>query len=163
MPELNMLLATRTTTGGTCRKTTPWLPPGTARLLIGAMHTRKARLAICTFKGEECNGITQRRHRWYRKAAKQGDEYSRHALATRKIGFDTLSKITLARSFLGSAFLLISSGGETRSRQRRRLALAGLLGLLWVGLDVYGHVRFGALDALSAVNAFTSARVFWAD
>jgi Sel1 repeat len=92
--------------------------------------------------------------RWYRKAAKQGDENSRRTLAAMKIGFTTPAKVTLSIAILGSILLLISSKGDIRNRQQRRVALAGLLGLLWVGLDVYGHSHFGILHALSAVNAF---------
>jgi len=92
--------------------------------------------------------------RWYRKAAQQGDEYSRRALAAMKIGFGAPIKVTLSIAFLGSMLLLIGSRGDIRNRQQRRLALAGVLGLLWVGLEVYGHSHFGTLQALSAVNTF---------
>ena len=92
--------------------------------------------------------------RWYRKAAKQEDEYSRRALAAMKIGFDTLSKVFLSLGFLGSILLLILSRGNILNRQQRRVAIAGLLGVLRVGLDVYGHSHFGILQALSAVNVF---------
>jgi TPR repeat protein len=92
--------------------------------------------------------------RSYRKAAKQGDEYSRRALAAMKIGFPTPIKVALSIAFLGSIFLLISSRGNIRNRQQGRVALAGLLGLLWVGSNVYGYSHFGILQALSAVNAF---------
>jgi TPR repeat protein len=92
--------------------------------------------------------------RWYRKAARQGDEYSGRALAAMKIGFTAPIKVTLSLAFLGSTLLLISSKGDIRTRQGRRVALAGLLGLLWVGLDVYGRSHFGVLLALSAVNPF---------
>ncbi len=89
--------------------------------------------------------------RWYRKAAKQGDEYSRRALASMS---PTPSKVTLSIVFLGSILLLISSRGNIRNRQQRRVTLDGLLGLSWVGLDAYGYSHFGTLLALSAVNAF---------
>ncbi|HST11681.1 MAG TPA: tetratricopeptide repeat protein [Terriglobales bacterium] len=92
--------------------------------------------------------------RWYRKAAQQGDEYSRRALAAMKIGFNTLSKVNLSIALLGSVWLLISSRGDIRNREQRGAVLTGLLGLLWVGLDVYWHFHFGTLLALSAVNAF---------
>ena len=92
--------------------------------------------------------------RWYRKAAKQGDEYSRRALAAMKIGFDTPDKVFLSLGFLASVLLLILSKGDIRNRQQRRVAIAGLLGLLRVGLDLYGHSHFGILEAMSAVNAF---------
>lgn len=92
--------------------------------------------------------------RWYRKAAKQGDEYARHALDSMNSGFTTARKINLAVVFLGSMLLLISSRESIRNRQQRRVTLAGLLGLLWAGLDVYGYSHIGILLSLSAVNAF---------
>jgi TPR repeat protein len=92
--------------------------------------------------------------RWYRKASKQGDEYSRRALAAMKIEFDTPTKVLLSLGFLGSILLLILSRGDIRNRQQRRVAIGGLLGVLRVGLDVYGHSHFGILQALSAVNVF---------
>src|SRR6266478_856492 len=92
--------------------------------------------------------------RWYRRAAKQGDEYARRALDSMKIGFTAQGKICLSGAFLGSIVLLISSRVSMRNRQQRRATLAGLLGLLWVGLDVYGYSHFGILQSLSAVNAF---------
>src|SRR5438552_3527354 len=92
--------------------------------------------------------------RWYRKAAIQGDEYARRALDSMKIGFTAQGKICLSGAFLGSIVLLISSRVSMRNRQQRRATLAGLLGLSWVGLDVYGYSHFGILQSLSAVNAF---------
>jgi TPR repeat protein len=91
---------------------------------------------------------------WYGKAAQQGDEHARLALRSRKIRFTTRSKINLSVFFLGSVLLLINSKGNIRDRQRRRTALAGLLGLSWIGLTVYGYSHFGMLQSLSAVNAF---------
>ena len=119
----------------------------------GNAHAQGA-LGYMYFEGRGVQRDHAEAARWYRKAARQGDDYSRRALATRKIRFDTLDKITLSLSFLGSAFLLMGSRG------RRKLALAGLLGLWWVGLDVYGHVHFGTLDAMSAVNAFYFGKSF---
>jgi TPR repeat protein len=92
--------------------------------------------------------------RWFRKAAKQGDVNSRLALAAMKIGFDTPDKVLLSLGFLGSVLLLILSRGDIRNPKQRRVAIAGLLGALRVGLDVYGHYHFGILQALSAVNVF---------
>ena len=83
-----------------------------------------------------------------------GDEYARRALGSMKIRFTAPSKVVLSVTFLGSILLLISPWENIRNRQRRRAALAGLLGLLWVGLDVYAHSYFGILLSLSAVNAF---------
>ncbi len=91
--------------------------------------------------------------RWYRKAAKQGDEAARRTLDSWKIGFSTQSKINLSLAFLGSILLLIRWGG-IRNREQRKAALAGLLGLLWLGVDLYGHSHFGVLLSLPGVNAF---------
>jgi len=98
-----------------------------------------------------------------RKAAKQGDEYARRALDSMNIGFTAGSKITLSVAFLGSILLLISSRGNIRNRKQRRVMLAGLLGLSWLGLDVWGtpisaffcHCRLSMLS--------TSARAFCAE
>lgn len=84
--------------------------------------------------------------RWFRKAAKQGNEYAQQALGSMNISFTVLSKITLSVVFLGSMSFLIRGG--IRNREQRRMALAGLLGLSWVGLDVYGHSHFGILLSL---------------
>jgi len=91
--------------------------------------------------------------RWYRKAAKQGDEYGKRALSSMKISFTAQSEIELLVAFLGN-IVFLTRWGDRRNREQRGIVLAGLLGLSWVGLDVYGHFRFGILQALSAVNAF---------
>jgi hypothetical protein len=92
--------------------------------------------------------------RWYRKAAKQGDEYALRALDSMNIRFTAPSKVMLSVTVLGCILFLISPWQNIRTRQRRRAALAGLLGLLWVGVDVYAHTQFGILLALSVVNPF---------
>jgi TPR repeat protein len=95
---------------------------------------------------------------WYRKAAKQGDEYARRALDSMKIGYTTQSKINLSIIFLLSIVLLMRSLGSIRNRQQRQTALAGLLGLLGVGLRIYWHSHYGILLSLSVVNAFYFGR-----
>lgn len=92
--------------------------------------------------------------RWYRKAAEHGDANAQRALASMRIGFTTQSKINLSIVFLGSVWLIVSSPGNIRNRLQRRTALLGLLGLSWLGLDVYGHTHFGLLQSISAVNIF---------
>jgi TPR repeat protein len=94
--------------------------------------------------------------RWYRKAAKQGNEYAQRALDFRKTRLSTGSKIRLAGVFLASISLLFGayrSGGVFDPKQRVTTT-AGLLGLSWVGLDVYGSLYFTFLQAISAVDAF---------
>ena len=95
---------------------------------------------------------------WYRKAAKQGDEYAQRALDGMKIRLTESSKIMLAIVSLGSILLLISPWEDIRHRGRRRSALAGLLGLLWVGLDLYWHFQFPVLQALSIASPFIFAK-----
>jgi TPR repeat protein len=92
--------------------------------------------------------------RWYRKAAKQGDDYARCALGAMKIRLTAGGKIVLSVAFLGSVLFLISSRGNIRNREQRRVTLAGVLVMLWVGLDVWGHYYFSILLTLSAVNVF---------
>jgi hypothetical protein len=102
------------------------------------------------------SGVTQdyaEAVRWYRKAANEGDESARRALGSMRIGLTARSKINLSLVFLGSLLLLIRWGG-IRDRRQQRTTLTGLLGLSWVGLDVYGYSHFGILQSLSAVNAF---------
>jgi hypothetical protein len=102
------------------------------------------------------SGVTQdyaEAARWYRKAANEGDESARRALGSMRIGLTARSKINLSLVFLGSLLLLIRWGG-IRDRHQQRTTLTGLLGLSWVGLDVYGYSHFGILQSLSAVNAF---------
>jgi TPR repeat protein len=91
---------------------------------------------------------------WYRESAKQGDEYAQRALDSMKIGLTAQSKISLSVVFLASTLLLIMSRGSIRNGQQRRTTLSGILGLSWVGLDVYGYSHFSILQSLSAVNAF---------
>jgi len=95
---------------------------------------------------------------WYRKAASQGDDYARRALSSMGIPFSPLSKIILPVVFLFSVVLLLPLGKGFRSRQERIMIWGGLLGLLCVGLDVYGHFQFGTLLAFSAVNVFYLGR-----
>ncbi len=92
--------------------------------------------------------------RWYRKASKQGDEYAQRALDAMKIRPSSASKIMLTLVSAGSILLLIGPWKDIRNQQRRKAVLAGLLGLLWVGLDLYGYFQFPVLLALSIVNPF---------
>ncbi len=96
--------------------------------------------------------------RWYRKAAKQGDDYARNALSAMNIRRSLLSKIVLSLVFLWSMFFLIGSKGSMRKGPHRTLTLAGLLGVLWVVLDVYSNSHVGILVSLSAVNFFFSGK-----
>jgi TPR repeat protein len=98
--------------------------------------------------------------RWFRKAAKQGDEYARSALDSMNTRLTAASKVMLSITFLGSILLLINTRESIRKQQHQRAALAGALGLLWVGADVYGHSHFGIFLSLSAVNAFSFCKGF---
>lgn len=92
--------------------------------------------------------------RWYRKAAKHGDEYALRALDAMNIPFTAVRKIHLSVTFLGFIVLLVGSRGSIRSQQQRKVTLAALVGLLWLGLTVYGYFHIGVLLSLSAINAF---------
>lgn len=96
--------------------------------------------------------------RWYWKAADQGDEYAQRALGL-KLGRN--GKIGLVVTFLGSSLLLAgfrSKGKITQNRQQRFAAIAGLLGLIYVGLDILGFTYIGRLHSASAVDAFYLAK-----
>lgn len=96
--------------------------------------------------------------RWYRRAAGQGDDYARRALSAMNSKQSVLSKIVLSLVFLWSMFFLIGSKGSMRKGSHRTFTLAGLLGVLWVVLDVYGNSHVGILVSLSAVNVFFSGK-----
>jgi hypothetical protein len=124
-------------------------------------HARaQSSLGYMYFQGKGVQRNYVEAARWYRKASKQGDEYSQRALAAMKIRVTVPSKVTLSIVFLGSMLLLTGFRGDIRDRQQRRQALAGLLSLLWVGLDLYGSSHIGTLLALSAVNAFYFGKSF---
>jgi Sel1 repeat len=94
--------------------------------------------------------------RWYRKAADQGDEYAQRALGFRGVRLSTFSKISIATSFFGSLILVMSfllPGQSLRNPQQRVITLAGLLGLLSVGLDLYRHSPIVVLHSVFAANA----------
>ena len=95
--------------------------------------------------------------RWYHKAADQGDEYAQRVLHIKWKGMSTIMKISLSLGFLGSSLLLVGSltpGGHFGGGNRRRSALAGLLVLSTMALDLFGFRCIGILTPLSAVAAF---------
>ena len=96
--------------------------------------------------------------RWYRKAASHGDDHARRALRSMGMPFRPFSKISLGVGILGSAILLLGSRGGFRNRHRWTMLFAGLLGLLLVGVDIYGRFEFGTLLAFSAVKPFHFAK-----
>jgi hypothetical protein len=97
--------------------------------------------------------------RWYRKAAKHGDEYAQRALGSTRMGLSTDHKITLSIYFLAGTYFLISSRASLRDQQHRATTL-GLLLLSKVGLDLYVFSHFDILQSVSAVNAFYFTRHF---
>jgi hypothetical protein len=95
--------------------------------------------------------------RWYQKAADQGDEYAQRVLHIKWKGMSTIMKISRSLGFLGGSLLLVGSltpGGSFGGGNRRRSALAGLLCLSFVALDLFGFRYVGILTPLSAVAAF---------
>lgn len=102
--------------------------------------------------------------RWFRMAADQGDARARYVLGL-KTHPGTMSKVYLSIAVLGGTLLLIDSlllGRRTRNRQRRATALTGILGLCWVGLNLYGFSRVGTLETGLLVDAFYFAKSFLA-
>jgi hypothetical protein len=71
-------------------------------------------------------------------------------------GMGAAMKISLSIGFLGGLLLLAGSltpGGSFGGGGRRRSALAGLLVLSWVALDLYGFRYIGILTPISAIAA----------
>lgn len=99
--------------------------------------------------------------RWYHKAADQGDEYAKRALGLKGPGLSTFSKFNLSVMFLGCLLILVSSrlpSRRLRDRQRRTATLAGLLGITFVAMSVFGSYHFGIRQPGSAVAAFYFAK-----
>jgi hypothetical protein len=95
--------------------------------------------------------------RWYQRAADQGDDYAQRVLHIKWKGLSIFSKVSLSLIFLGSSFFFVGSlvpGGSYRDGQRRRLTLAGLLGLCYVALDLLGFRYIGILTPVLALGAF---------
>lgn len=111
------------------------------------------------FYGE---GMPQNRaeaDRWYQKAADQGDAYARRALGLKGPGLNIWSIISLSAMFLGCLWALKDSllpKPSLRNRRRRALTLAGVFGLVYVGLSLYRD--FGVLQSVLAVNAFNFSK-----
>lgn len=93
--------------------------------------------------------------RWYRKAADQGDEYAQRVLGLSVAGLSNLRIITLAGMFLGCLSVLrdpFFATAERPQRQQPALTTAGILGLIWVGLNFYR--AFGVFQSVLTGNAF---------
>jgi TPR repeat protein len=98
--------------------------------------------------------------RWFRKAADQGDERAQFALGL-ETQPSTFRKIYLSLGVLGSVLLWVDALSPwliTRRRQPRATALTGVLGLLWVGLNLYGGAHFGIVESGPMVHAFYLVR-----
>jgi uncharacterized membrane protein HdeD (DUF308 family) len=100
-------------------------------------------------------------NRWYRKAADQGDRYAQQELGLRLAPLRPWMKITHTLLILGS--LLMVSGffaprNLLRDQNTRRLALAGALGLIYYGTDLYGHSPYCLFPSAWAAVAFVFAR-----
>ncbi len=92
-------------------------------------------------------------YRWFRKASAQGDKEAQRVLTTR---LGKVSAVYLSLCILGSTLLLISSyrAGKIFVPPQRTATAAGVLGLTFAGLDIYGLSHIGILQSISAVNAF---------
>jgi len=108
----------------------------------------------CFRKDWEFREIMRKPQYWYRKADKQGDDYAPGALRSMGKPFTPFSKVTLAVLLLHSMLLFVGSGGSLRTPQQRTMFLGALVGLLCVGVDLYGKFEFGVLLAFSVVNPF---------
>jgi hypothetical protein len=103
-------------------------------------------------------GVPQDRagaERLYHKAADQGDEYAQRAVGLKGQGLSSLGTITLSAMFLGCLWALkdfLSPQSRLRHRQQRALTVAGLCGLGYIGLSLYG--AFGSFPSVLTVNAF---------
>ncbi|MGA2218769.1 MAG: tetratricopeptide repeat protein [Terracidiphilus sp.] len=95
--------------------------------------------------------------RWYQKAADHGDEYAQRILHIKWKGMSTPIKIGISVTFLGSLVVLVGSlmpRGSFRGRHQRTFTLAGLFGLSYVALDLYGFRYIGFVTPVLAVGAF---------
>jgi TPR repeat protein len=91
--------------------------------------------------------------RWYRKAAAQGDEGAKSVLTTHP---RTPTQVFLSTVVLGSVLLLIfahRAGGVFDPRERTT-TLAGFLGFLYVGLDLYRYFHLGILQPVPSAFYF---------
>jgi len=103
-------------------------------------------------------GVPQDRaeaERLYQKAADQGDEYAQRALGLRGSGLTIRFAISLSAMLLACWWVLkdaLFPQRSLRQRQPRVLTIAGVCGLAYVGLSVYG--AFGIFQSVLTVNAF---------
>jgi len=103
-------------------------------------------------------GVPQDRaeaERWYHRAADQGDEYAQRALGLRGRGLGILGAVTLSAMLLWCLRTLkdaLLPQPDLREPQRPALTIAGISGLFYIGLSVYG--AFGSFPSLLTVNAF---------
>ena len=94
--------------------------------------------------------------RWYHKAADQGDEYAQRVLGLREAGLSNLRITTLAGMFLGCLWVLknpLLQQGSDPHRQQPALTAGGILGLIWVGLNLYK--AFAVFQSVLTVNVFS--------
>jgi hypothetical protein len=98
--------------------------------------------------------------RWYQKAADQGDEYAQRALGLRGSGltrpFTISVSVMLLACWTALKDVILPPPRPDRERQPRALTTAGLCGLAYIGLSVYG--AFGSFPSVLAVNAFHFAK-----
>ena len=94
--------------------------------------------------------------RWYHKAADQGDEYAQRALGLRGQGLSIRLAISVSLAFLASWIVfkdvILPPPDTDREPQPRILTMAGLCGLAWTALSLYGV--FGVFHSVLTANAF---------
>lgn len=99
--------------------------------------------------------------RWYQKAADQGDEYAQRVLHIKWKGMSTFGELTISVIFLGSSLMLIGSrmpSGSFRGMQQRTFTAAGVAGLCYAALDLFGFRYIGILTPALAIGAFSFAK-----
>ena len=95
--------------------------------------------------------------RWYRKAADHGNESAQRALGLRRPPMATWNKYTLLVSLIGGLLLSSSILSWRKNNQDRRLsrsAWAGLLVLLYVGIDWFQYSPFCLFPSVFAVYTY---------
>lgn len=113
------------------------------------------------FYGEGMQQDRAEADRWYHKASDQGNENAQRALGLRGTGLSIKGTIGLLAMFLGCLWALKDSllpKLSLRNRQQRAFTLAGVFGLVYVGLSLYQD--FGILQSVLAVNAFDFSKNF---
>jgi hypothetical protein len=104
---------------------------------------------------EHGEGVPQdlaKANQFYREAADRGDKYAQRVLGLRGTGLTALSAISLSAMLVGCFWSMKGSPSSQRNRNQRALWLAGLFGITYIGMSLYGS--FGIFQFPAAVNGF---------